>query len=69
MLKAIFISMPLLAALCLSGCTAEQGYRTAQAWQRSQCNQLPDKTEFDRCMSKTDTTYESYKRQREPEQK
>lgn len=68
-MKAIFVSMPLLVALPLSGCTAEQAYGTAQAWQRNQCNRLPDKAEFDRCMSKTDTTYDSYKRQREPEPK
>ena len=61
--------MPMLVALSLGGCTAEQAYGTAQAWQRNQCNQIPDKAEFDRCMSKTDTTYQSYKRQREPELK
>ena len=50
----------------LSACTTEQAYYTAQGWKRNQCNKLPDKAEFDRCMSDTDTAYESYKRQAEP---
>ena len=68
-MKAILVLMPLLVALSLSACTTEQAYNTGQAWQRNQCNKLPDKAEFDRCVSKTDTTYESYKRQREAEPK
>jgi hypothetical protein len=67
--KVTFIWAPLLVALSLPACTAELGYNTVQASQRYQCGKLPDKADFDRCMSKTDTTYESYKRQREPEQK
>jgi hypothetical protein len=67
-LKAIFISVPLLLALSSSGCTSEQAYGTVQAWQRNQCNQLPDKAEFDRCVSKADTSYDSYQRQRAPKQ-
>ena len=66
MLRAIFIFMALVVALSMPACTAEQAYGTAQAWQRNQCNKLPDKAEFDRCISKTSTTYESYKRQTEP---
>lgn len=54
-----------LAALSLSACTTEQSYDSAQAWQRNQCNKIPDKTEFDRCMSNASTSYESYKRQTE----
>ncbi|HYS56585.1 MAG TPA: hypothetical protein VEM34_00400 [Burkholderiales bacterium] len=68
-MRAIFILMALLVALSLSACTTEQAYYTGQAWQRNQCNKLPDKAEFDRCMSKTSTTYESYKRQTEPWEK
>jgi hypothetical protein len=52
-----------LAAVSLPGCTTEQAYGSAQAWQQNQCNRIPDKVEFDRCMSKANTPYESYKRQ------
>jgi len=68
-LKAIFILLPLLVALSLPACTAERVYGSAQAWQQNQCNKIPDKTEFDRCMSKANTSYDSYKRQTEPAQK
>jgi len=61
--------MPLLIALSLSACTAEQAYGTVQAWQRNQCAKLPDKADFDHCMSNTNTSYDSYKRQSEPGQK
>lgn len=57
-----------LAALSLSSCATEQSYNTAQAWQRNQCNKIPDKTEYDRCMSNASTSYESYKRQTESAQ-
>ena len=67
MLRAIFILTALLVALSLFACTAEQAYYTAQGWKRNQCNKLPDKAEFDRCMSDTDAAYESYKRQAKPE--
>jgi hypothetical protein len=61
--------MALLVAMFLSACTTEQAYLSAQGWQHSQCNKLPDKAEFDRCMSNANTTYESYKRQTAPERK
>ncbi len=61
-LRAIFILMALLVAMVLSACTTEQAYYTAQGWKRNQCNKLPDKAEFDRCMSNTNAAYESYKR-------
>lgn len=61
--------MALLVALFLPVCTAEQVYGTGQAWQRNQCNKLPGRAEFDHCMSKAATTYESYKQQTESEQK
>jgi len=69
MLRTIFISMALLAALSLSACTTEQAYYTAQGWKRNQCNKLPDKAESDRCMSDTNAAYDSYKRQTEPARK
>ena len=67
-MKAIFILTSLLAALSLSACTTEQLYGSALSWQRGQCNKLPDKAEFDRCMSNTNTSYDSYRRETEPGQ-
>ena len=50
---------------CLPACTAEQAYGSAQAYQRNQCNRIPDKAAYDRCMREAETGYESYKRQTE----
>jgi hypothetical protein len=69
MTRATLIPTALLVALALPACSTEQLYGSAQAWQRNQCSKIPDKTEFDRCMAKADTTYESYKRQTESAQK
>lgn len=57
--------MILLAATQLAACTARQAYGSAQAWQRNECKKLPDKAEYDRCMSSAATDYETYKRQTE----
>jgi hypothetical protein len=61
--------LALLTAWLTWGCTAQQAYGTGQAWQRNQCSKLPDKVDYDRCMSQTQTTYESYKQQTEPREK
>jgi hypothetical protein len=63
------LAASIVALWCLSGCTTEQAYNSAQAWQQNQCIKIPDEAEFDRCMSKANTSYESYKRQTEPGQK
>lgn len=68
-MNALLVSLPLLAAMSLCACTTEQAYDTGQAWQRNQCSRIPDRAEYDRCMSGTSTGYESYKRQRETGQK
>jgi hypothetical protein len=66
----VFLALaPLFGIPCLPACTTEQAYGTGQAWQRNQCSRLPDKTDYDRCMSRTNTDYESYRRQRESGQK
>lgn len=65
----LFARTALLLSLSLSACTSEQAYNSAQAWQRNQCGKYPDKTEYDRCMAKTNTSYDAYKRQTESETK
>ena len=68
-MRTAFILIAPVAALSLPACTAEQIYGSGQAWQQNQCGKIVDKAEFDRCMSKANTTYDSYKRQTEPEQR
>ena len=59
--KAIFALMALFTLLW--GCTAQQGFVTAETWQRNQCNAYPDKADYDRCMSQTTEGYEAYQRE------
>lgn len=68
-MKTVFVVLSLLSVLFLPGCTAEQAYGSGQAWQQNQCSRIPDKAEADRCMSKANTSYDSYKRQTESEKK
>jgi hypothetical protein len=68
-MKTIFVVLSLLPALFLPACTAEQAYGSGQAWQRNQCARIPDKAEYDRCMGKADTSYDSYKRETGSERK
>jgi hypothetical protein len=68
-MKVIFVELALLAVWLISGCSAQQAYDTAQGWQRNQRNKHSDKADFDRCINQTRTTYQSYKRQSEPQQR
>jgi uncharacterized membrane protein len=54
-----------LAAALLTACSAEQAYHSAQGWQQNQCMAIADKVEYDRCMSRPGTSYESYKKETE----
>ncbi|MER2541415.1 MAG: hypothetical protein ABTQ26_19410 [Azonexus sp.] len=46
-----------------AGCTSQQGYASAQSWQRSECNKLLDQSDRDRCMAKASMSYDDYKRE------
>ena len=46
-----------------AGCTTQQGYQSAQGWQRNQCNKMVDQRDREQCLSKTTTSYEDYKRE------
>jgi hypothetical protein len=65
------MNWPRLAALVVfvgstaPGCTSQQLYGTGQAWQRNECQKIPDAQERDRCLSSANTSYEDYKRQSE----
>jgi hypothetical protein len=52
-----------LACSLSAGCTQQQLYATGQAYQRNQCQQLLEQGERDRCLSKTNSSYDDYKRE------
>lgn len=57
------VAMGVVCAGMLTGCSAQQGYASAQAWQRSQCLQIADAQERRRCLDAADTPYSTYQRQ------
>jgi hypothetical protein len=58
--------LPWLAALMvLAACTSKQAYYAGQQWQSSQCSQLADKSDYDACMSRNKTDYDTYRKERE----
>lgn len=59
------IGVTLLISLAASGCTSQLGYSSAQAWQHNECNKIIDRSEQERCLNATNTSYEDYKRQTE----
>jgi len=61
-----------LAAIVLGalpGCTSQQMYASGQAYQRQQCERLPDMGERQRCLEKASMSYEDYKKETQPEGK
>ena len=63
-MKWLFLKTMLIVFI-LSGCTAEQLYSTGHAYQRNQCFNIPDQNASNDCLSKTNTKYDDYKRERE----
>jgi hypothetical protein len=63
MLRRAAVLAVLLAA---AGCTSEQVYRSAQAWQQNQCEKNIDGAERARCMQNAGPGYEAYKQQIRP---
>jgi len=61
----VCIRTAIVISFAASACTLQQAYYSGQAWQRNECNNLIDQNQRERCMSKTNTTYEDYKRQTE----
>jgi hypothetical protein len=59
----ILITLVLTCSAASSGCTSQQGYASAQSWQRSECNKLLDQSERDRCMANASMPYDDYKRE------
>ena len=51
--------------LLLAGCSTQVAYSTAQAWQRQECQKMPDQQLRQRCLDSSATSYEDYRRQTE----
>jgi len=47
--------------LC-SGCTSQQLYMTAQAYQRNQCLYRPEQGDRDQCLGNSNQSYDEYNR-------
>lgn len=57
--------LPCAILLATTACTSQQGYQSAQNWQRTECNKMLDQNERAACMSKASTPYDDYKRETE----
>jgi hypothetical protein len=56
--------IPIVCSL-FSACTSQQVYGAGQEYQRNQCLHIPDKTESDKCLSKMNSSYDDYKREKD----
>ena len=54
--------------LC-GGCSSQQMYATSQAYQRNQCEHLPDRAERDKCMEAANISYDQYRKETAPDGK
>jgi hypothetical protein len=61
-------ALALAALLALAACTAEEFYSAGQAYQRSQCEKIVDRVEYERCLKDADLAYDEYKRRKEEEE-
>jgi hypothetical protein len=60
-----FLYIGIVMTLVSFGCSSRQMYYTGQAWQQNQCNRMIDDSERQRCLIKSNMSYEDYKRQTE----
>jgi hypothetical protein len=54
-----------IAAAGATGCTTQQAYSSAQAWQRNECNRQVEQTARERCLAGTGMSYDDYRRRTE----
>jgi hypothetical protein len=62
MLRTYLLSVVLLTAPFLSGCSSQQVYGMGQAWQRNECYKIVDAQEHNRCLASTSMSYDEYRR-------
>lgn len=68
-MKAAYLQFALAGCLALAGCTAERAYSSGQAWQRNECDKLPDFQERQRCLASANTPYSADQKQVEQAKK
>lgn len=59
----VWVAATLLSALAVSACSWEQAYYATQTWQRNECSRLPDASERERCLSRNNASYGTYRQQ------
>ena len=57
------ILLTLLAAAALPACSSQMLYGGGQAWQRTECNRMPDAEQRKRCMDSSALSFDEYQRQ------
>ena len=66
MKKCLALSTCALAlGLVAPGCSTQTMYESTKAWQRNECQKLQDKAERDRCLDRSNASYDSYRQQAE----
>lgn len=68
-MRRIAIVSSTFAMLALAACTGPQLYGTGQAWQRQQCDRLPDAQDRARCLERASVPQDVYQRDREAAQR
>lgn len=55
----------LAVTLAATGCGVwqEVAYDSLQEWQRNECQRMPDSSDRERCLNRSSTSYEDYKKQ------
>lgn len=53
----------------LAGCSSQQMYASGQGYQRNQCERLPDMAERQRCLEKSNMSYEEYRKETKADQR
>jgi hypothetical protein len=53
----------LLFALFGTACSSQQTYASGQTWQRNECNKIIDMQERQRCVAKSNDSYDTYQKQ------
>ena len=62
-MRTLLFLASLLAVALGAACSSQQTYATGQAWQRGECNKIIDMQDRQRCVARSNDSYETYQRQ------